>query len=74
MTQHPSHDNRARAPNPFLMAMARAPWEWGAALAAWPMLRMAGMWPRPTHDTPHHVIVCPASLRVTVPLADCAAF
>lgn len=60
MTQHPSHDNRERAPNPFLMAMeARAPWEWGAALAAWPMLRMAGMWPRPTHDTPHHVIVYP---------------
>jgi len=49
-----------RAPNPFLIALeARAPWEWGSALAAWPMLRLVGAWPRPREDSPHHVIVYP---------------
>jgi len=38
---------------------ARAPWEWGASLAAWPMLKMMGLWPRSTHAEPQHVIVYP---------------
>lgn len=49
-----------KAPNPFLVALeARAPWEWGASLAAWPMLKMMGAWPRPTQANPQHVIVYP---------------
>jgi len=43
-----------KAPGVALLAMeGRAPWEWGAALAAWPMLRMA-----PAGDG-HAVIVFP---------------
>ena len=41
---------------------ARAPWEWGSALAAWPMLRMMGIWPRAPRlpgGKQHHVIVYP---------------
>ena len=38
---------------------ARAPWEWGASLAAWPMLKMMGVWPRPSEASPQHVIVYP---------------
>ena len=40
---------------------ARAPWEWGSALLAWPMLNMLGSWPRPSTKTgaPQHVIVYP---------------
>ena len=38
---------------------ARAPWEWGASLAAWPMLKLMGAWPRPTQAEPQHVIVYP---------------
>jgi pimeloyl-ACP methyl ester carboxylesterase len=38
---------------------ARAPWEWGASLAAWPMLKMIGAWPRPSEAYPQHVIVYP---------------
>ena len=49
-----------KAPNPFLVALeARAPWEWGASLAAWPMLKMMGIWPRPSVANPQHVIVYP---------------
>jgi pimeloyl-ACP methyl ester carboxylesterase len=49
-----------RPPNPMLMALeARAPWEWGSALAAWPLLRMMGVWPRPAQGAAHHVIVYP---------------
>ncbi len=38
---------------------ARAPWEWGASLAAWPMLKMMGVWPKPSDVNPQHVIVYP---------------
>jgi pimeloyl-ACP methyl ester carboxylesterase len=38
---------------------ARAPWEWGASLAAWPMLKMMGAWPRPSDAQPQHIIVYP---------------
>jgi len=38
---------------------ARAPWEWGASLAAWPMLKFMGAWPRPRSANPQHVIVYP---------------
>ena len=38
---------------------ARAPWEWGASLAAWPMLKMMGVWPKPSEANPQHVIVYP---------------
>jgi hypothetical protein len=49
-----------RAPNAMMMALeARAPWEWGSALAAWPMLRLMGIWPRPKSMDTHHVIVYP---------------
>ncbi len=49
-----------RAPNTLLIALeARAPWEWGSALAAWPLLRMMGVWPRPALGVTHHVIVYP---------------
>jgi hypothetical protein len=49
-----------RAPNAMMMALeARAPWEWGSALAAWPMLRLMGIWPRPAQMDTHHVIVYP---------------
>ena len=51
-----------KAPNPFLMALeARAPWEWGVALAAWPMLKMMGSWPKPSaaNGAAQHVIVYP---------------
>jgi pimeloyl-ACP methyl ester carboxylesterase len=52
--------NQVRAPNAMLMAMeARAPWEWGTAMAAWPMLRMLNIWPKPDPATTHHVIVYP---------------
>ena len=51
---------QTKAPNPFLVALeARAPWEWGASLAAWPMLKMMGIWPRPSEANPQHVIVYP---------------
>jgi pimeloyl-ACP methyl ester carboxylesterase len=57
VSQHTSH---AKAPNPFLIALeARAPWEWGVALAAWPMLKMMGAWPKPEPGRVHHVIVYP---------------
>ena len=56
----PNPSTPAKAPNPFLVALeARAPWEWGAALAAWPMLKMMGVWPRPSAANPQHVIVYP---------------
>ena len=38
---------------------ARAPWEWGTALLAWPMLNLLGSWPRPLTGTAQHVIVYP---------------
>jgi pimeloyl-ACP methyl ester carboxylesterase len=51
---------QVKAPNAMLMAMeARAPWEWGTAMAAWPMLRMLNIWPKPTSASTHHVIVYP---------------
>jgi pimeloyl-ACP methyl ester carboxylesterase len=53
-------DFSVKAPNAMLIAMeARAPWEWGTAIAAWPMLRMLNIWPRPQADAEHHVIVYP---------------
>ena len=58
----PNQTVNEKAPNPFLMALeARAPWEWGTALLAWPMLNMLGSWPRPSAktSTPQHVIVYP---------------
>jgi pimeloyl-ACP methyl ester carboxylesterase len=56
----PNQNSHAKAPNPFLVAMeARAPWEWGVSLAAWPMLKMMGAWPQHAHATPQHVIVYP---------------
>ena len=46
-----------QAPNLLYMALeARAPWEFGAALASWPMLRLMGAWPR---GDSHAVIVYP---------------
>lgn len=46
-----------KAPSALYMALeARAPWEFGAALASWPMMMMMGMWPR---GDGHHVIVYP---------------
>jgi dienelactone hydrolase len=55
-----SSDTVERAPNPLLIALeARAPWEWGSALAAWPMLRMMGIWPKAPHGAERHVIVYP---------------
>jgi pimeloyl-ACP methyl ester carboxylesterase len=55
-----STEPKERAPNSLLIALeARAPWEWGSALAAWPLLRMMGVWPRPPHGARHHVIVYP---------------
>ncbi len=57
---HSSDIRETRAPNAMMMALeARAPWEWGSALAAWPMLRMMGIWPRPKSMDAHHVIVYP---------------
>jgi pimeloyl-ACP methyl ester carboxylesterase len=51
---------QVKAPNAMLMAMeARAPWEWGTAMAAWPMLRMLNIWPKPVSEAAHHVIVYP---------------
>jgi pimeloyl-ACP methyl ester carboxylesterase len=58
----PKQTIHEKAPNPFLMALeARAPWEWGVALAAWPMLKMMGSWPKPssTIGERQHVIVYP---------------
>ena len=56
----PNQTVNEKSPNPFLMALeARAPWEWGTALLAWPMLNMMGSWPRPKAGTPQHVIVYP---------------
>ena len=56
----PNQSTQPKAPNPFLVALeARAPWEWGASLAAWPMLKMMGAWPRPSQANPQHVIVYP---------------
>ena len=56
----PNQTGNEKAPNPFLMALeARAPWEWGTALLAWPMLNMMGSWPRPKTSSPQHVIVYP---------------
>jgi pimeloyl-ACP methyl ester carboxylesterase len=53
-------DFTVRAPNAMLIAMeARAPWEWGSAMAAWPMLRMLNIWPKPEAGDEHHVIVYP---------------
>lgn len=53
-------DPRVKAPNAMLIAMeARAPWEWGSAMAAWPMLRMLNIWPKPEAGGEHHVIVYP---------------
>lgn len=49
-----------KAPNAMLMAMeARAPWEWGSAMAAWPMLRVLNIWPKSPDAHTHHVIVYP---------------
>jgi pimeloyl-ACP methyl ester carboxylesterase len=63
---------KVRAPNAMLMALeARAPWEWGAAMAAWPMLRMMNIWPKASSDVAHHVVVYPglaASDASTQPL------
>jgi pimeloyl-ACP methyl ester carboxylesterase len=51
---------QVKAPNAMLMAMeARAPWEWGTAMAAWPMLRMLNVWPKSPDAHTHHVIVYP---------------
>jgi pimeloyl-ACP methyl ester carboxylesterase len=54
------NDTDVKAPNAMLMAMeARAPWEWGTAIAAWPMLRMMNVWPKSPEAHTHHVIVYP---------------
>jgi pimeloyl-ACP methyl ester carboxylesterase len=46
-----------RAPGAVRIALeARAPWEFGAALASWPMLRALGAWPE---GDGHEVIVFP---------------
>jgi pimeloyl-ACP methyl ester carboxylesterase len=63
----PMNASRAlRAPGPFLLALeGRAPWEFGATLAAWPILRQA-----PRGDG-HSIVVFPglaASDVTTVPL------
>jgi pimeloyl-ACP methyl ester carboxylesterase len=63
---------QVRPPNAMLMALeARAPWEWGSAMAAWPMLRMMNIWPKAEAGVAHHVIVYPglaASDASTQPL------
>ncbi len=72
MKEKNSGEAQVTAPNALLMALeARAPWEWGTAMAAWPMLRMLGIWPKARPDTSHHVIVYPglaASDASTQPL------
>jgi pimeloyl-ACP methyl ester carboxylesterase len=58
--------NALRAPGPFLLALeGRAPWEFGATIASWPILRLA-----PRGDG-HSIVVFPglaASDVTTVPL------
>jgi pimeloyl-ACP methyl ester carboxylesterase len=55
-----SSEANVKAPNAMLIAMeARAPWEWGTAMAAWPMLRMLNIWPKATDSSTQHVIVYP---------------
>ncbi len=70
-----SRDREVKPPNALLMAMeARAPWEWGSAMAAWPMLRMLNVWPKSPHASKHHIIVYPGLAATDVSTQPLRAF